>query len=221
MTDQWVWKTGGIILTGWKRLFFFPPCHFDTIQDHGLLLPGFATTFVGHTILGKTPLDEWSARRSIRQYKRQTSMLPAGLQPTITASERPQTHAFDRAATGAGTTSVKKVKVKWSRYRPGVAQRVIRGIALLFHDRGTRRGWVVSSTPRPHFTPRKDPVPISQETGWAPGPVWKGGKSRPYRDSIPDRPARSQSLYRLSYPAHTTSVTPSNYEGKGITYEST
>ena len=33
-----------------------------------------------------------------------------------------------------------KVKVKCSRYRPGVAQRVGRGIALLFHDRGTRRG---------------------------------------------------------------------------------
>ena len=31
-------------------------------------------------------------------------------------------------------------KVKGSRYRPGVAQRVGRGIALLFHDRGTRRG---------------------------------------------------------------------------------
>ena len=31
-------------------------------------------------------------------------------------------------------------KVKWSRYRPGVAQRVGRGIALLFHDRGSRRG---------------------------------------------------------------------------------
>ena len=27
-------------------------------------------------------------------------------------------------------------------------------------------------------------------------------KSRPYRDSIPDRPDRTQSLYRLSYPAH-------------------
>jgi hypothetical protein len=26
------------------------------------------------------------------------------------------------------------------------------------------------------------------------------GKSRPYRDSIPDSPARRQSLYRLSYP---------------------
>ena len=93
-------------------------------------------------------------------------------------------------------------KVKWSRYRPGVAQRVGRGIALLFHDRGTRRGWVVSSTPRPHFTPVKDPVPIVQEAGWAPGPVWTGGKSRPDRDSIPNRPARSQSLHRLSCPAH-------------------
>jgi hypothetical protein len=93
-------------------------------------------------------------------------------------------------------------KVKSSRYRPGVAQRVGRGIALLFHDRGIRKGWVVNSTPRPHFTPGKDPVPILQEAGWTPGPVWTCGKSRPHRDSIPDRPARSQSLYRLSYPAH-------------------
>ena len=29
-----------------------------------------------------------------------------------------------------------------------------------------------------------------------PGPVWTGGKSRPHRDSIPDRPARSQSPRR-------------------------
>jgi len=79
------------------------------------------------------------------------------------------------------------VQVKWSRYRPGVAQRVGRGIALLFHDRGTRRGWVVSSKPRPHFTPGKNPLPILQEAGWAPGPVWTGGKSRPHRDSIPHR----------------------------------
>ena len=41
-------------------------------------------------------------------------------------------------------------------------------------------------------------VPILQEARWAPGPVWTGGKSRPHRDSIPDHPARSQSLYRLS-----------------------
>jgi len=52
------------------------------------------------------------------------------------------------------------------------------------------------------LTPGKVKVPILQEAGWAPRPVWTGGKSRPQRDSIPDRPARSQSLYRLSYPAH-------------------
>ena len=98
--------------------------------------------------------------------------------------------------------NVKGKKVNWSRYRPGVAQRVGRGIALLFHDRGTRRGWVVNSTPRPLFTPGKELVPILQEAGWAPGPFWTGGKSRLHRDSIPNRPARSQSLYRLSYPAH-------------------
>jgi len=95
------------------------------------------------------------------------------------------------------------IKVKWSRYRSGVAQRVGRCVDLLFHDRGTRRGWVVSSTPRRHFTLGKDPVPILQDAGWAPSRVWTGGKSRPHRDSIPDRPARNQSLYRLSYPAHT------------------
>ena len=66
-------------------------------------------------------------------------------------------------------------KLKFPRYRPGVAQRVGRGIAILFRDRGTRRGRVVSSTSRPHFTPRKDPVPILQEAGRAPGPVWTGG----------------------------------------------
>jgi len=57
---------------------------------------------------------------------------------------------------------------------------------------------VVSSTPRPHFTPGKDPVPILQEAGWAPWPVWTGGKSNSHRDSIPDRPARSQSLFQCN-----------------------
>jgi len=38
-------------------------------------------------------------------------------------------------------TEMSKLKVKWSRYRPGVVQRVVRSIAVLFHDRGTRREW--------------------------------------------------------------------------------
>ena len=76
------------------------------------------------------------------------------------------------------------LQIKWFRYRPVVGQRVGTGIALLFHDRGTRRGCVVSSTPRPHFSREEDLVPILQEAGWAPGPVWTGGKSRLHRDSI-------------------------------------
>jgi len=85
----------------------------------------------------------------------------------------------------------KMVKVKWSRYRAGVAQRVRKGITLLFHDRVTRRGWVVSNTPRPYFTSGKDPVPILQEAGWVPGPGLTSEKSLPHRDSMPDRPART------------------------------
>jgi len=95
--------------------------------------------------------------------------------------------------------------VKWSRYRPDVAQRVGRGIALLFHDRGTRRWWAVSSTPRPHFTPGKVPVPIVQEAGWAPEPVCRDAENlAPNGIRSPDSAARSQSLYLLSYlvPSH-------------------
>jgi len=38
-------------------------------------------------------------------FKRQTSMSPAALEPTIPASEQPQTHVLDRVATGIGTES--------------------------------------------------------------------------------------------------------------------
>jgi len=62
--------------------------------------------------------------------------------------------------------SLLKVKLKWSHYRTVVAQREGRGIALLFRDRGTRRGWVVSRTPRPHFTPGKDPPGTHFTGGW-------------------------------------------------------
>ena len=60
--------------------------------------------------------------------------------------------------------------------------------------------------------PGKDPVPILQEAGWAPGLVWTGGKSRPHRDAMPDRPARIHSLYRLSYPAHTHISTQKHFQ---------
>jgi hypothetical protein len=87
-------------------------------------------------------------------------------------------------------------------YRP-TAHRGSRGTALLLLDHGTRRGWGVSVTPRPLFTPGKDPAPIVQEAGWAPGPIRTGAENlAPTGIRSPDRPARSQSLYRLRYPAH-------------------
>jgi len=78
------------------------------------------------------------------------------------------------------------------------AHRGSRGIALPYVYHSTRRGCGVSVTPRPLFTPRKDPVPIVPEAGWAPGPVWTGAENlAPSGIRSLDRPARSQWLYRL------------------------
>jgi len=60
------------------------------------------------TTVGRIPLDEWSARRrdlyltTHDTHNRQTSMPSVGFEPTISAGERPQTYALDRAATGTG-----------------------------------------------------------------------------------------------------------------------
>jgi hypothetical protein len=85
---------------------------------------------------------------------------------------------------------VKKVKctlVQALRLCTGrTAHRGSRGIALLFHDHGTGKGWGVSITTWSLFTPGKDPVPIVQKAGWAPGPVWTGAENlAPHQDSIP------------------------------------
>ena len=48
----------------------------------------------------------------------------------------------------------------------------------------------------------KDPVPIVQEAGWTPGPVWTGAENlAPTGIRSPNRPASSELLYRLSYPS--------------------
>ena len=118
-------------------------------------------------------------------------------------------HSGDQILVGetgypCGLYQVKVTLVQALRLCTGrTAHRGSRGIALHFLDHGTRRGWGVSVTPRPFFTPGKDPVPIVQEAGWAPGPVWTGAENlAPTGIRSPDRPARSQSLYRLRYPAH-------------------
>ena len=51
---------------------------------------------------------------------------------------------------------------------------------------------MVSVTPRPLFTPEKDPVPIVHEAGCAPGPVWTGAENLASTGiRSPDRPACS------------------------------
>ena len=61
-----------------------------------------------------------------------------------------------------------------------------RGIALPFHDHGTRRAVRGQRHARPLFTPRKHPVPIC--TGGCVGPragLDRCGKFRTHLDSIP------------------------------------
>jgi hypothetical protein len=71
-----------------------------------------------------------------------------------------------------------------------------RSIALLFLDLGARRGWVAA------LPPGKTQYPLYRRLG---GPQGRSGRVRkispPTGIRSPDRPARSQSLYRLSYPA--------------------
>jgi hypothetical protein len=45
------------------------------------------------------------------------------------------------------------------------------------------------------FTPGKGPIPIVQEAGWAPGPVWIDAENlAPTGIRSPDLPAHSKSL---------------------------
>ena len=85
-------------------LFSYGAC--SPIAGYGLLiLEVFRDHTQRHTTVGRTPLDEWSARRRdlyLTTHNTQTSMPPAGFEPTISAGERPQTYALDRAATGTG-----------------------------------------------------------------------------------------------------------------------
>ena len=92
-------------------------------SPHWAMAPSF-TRFLDHirrTTVGRTPLDEWSACRRYlyltthNTHNRQTSMPPVGFEPTISADERPQTYALDRAVTGTGyiyTGTVHKEKGK-------------------------------------------------------------------------------------------------------------
>ena len=85
------------------------------------------------------------------------------------------------------------------------ATKVQRGVKVKlysFFNLGARQGWVVNATPRPRY-PRERPGTHSIGGCVGPRACLDGcGISRPPPTAIrsPDRPARSESLYRLSYP---------------------
>jgi hypothetical protein len=58
-------------------------------------------------------------------------------------------------------------------------------------------------SPAALFPGKESMVPIGQEAGWTPEPVWtrwwREKFSVPTRTRTPDHPARSSALYRLSY----------------------
>jgi len=131
--------------------------------------------------------------------------LKDNLTPNVSAAKQNCTRSTgSHVSLGSVRVKLKCTLVQALRLCTGrTAHRGSRGIALLFLDHGTRRGWGVSVTPQPLFAPGKDPVPIVQEVGWAPGPDWTG-KENLARTGIrsPDLPARSQSLHQMRYPAH-------------------
>jgi hypothetical protein len=66
---------------------------------------------------------------------------------------------------------------------------------------------VVNSTSRPLYPRERDPVPIVWEAGWALEPIWTPAENLTFTGiRSPDRPARSESLYRLRYPGRLLTV---------------
>ena len=71
---------------------------------------------------------------------------------------------------------------------------------------------MVNATPRP-VDHDKDPVPLVQEAGWAPGPVWTVEENlAPTGIRSPGCPDRSESLYRLRYPGPLIMVIKRNFK---------
>ena len=94
-----------------------------------------------------------------------------------------------------------------------MAHRRSRGVTLLLLDHGTKGVKGQRHAPTALY-PREDVVPIVQEAGWAPGPVWTGAENlAPTGIRSPDRPARSQSLYRLRYPVHRIKISKDKISG--------
>jgi hypothetical protein len=79
-------------------------------------------------------------------------------------------------------------------------RQVVEVLLYSFFNLGDRWWWLVRATSQPLFTRQRNPVPVVQEAGWIPVPVWTGAVNLvPTGIRSPDLAARS-TLYRLRYP---------------------
>ena len=106
-SSHWICSVSNIMLDCWYfwtvgNIFFF----FLAQHPRQWARVSSFTRFLDHTqrriSVGRTPLDEWSARRRDLYLTTHNTLArnihaPEGFEPTIPASERPQTHALDRS----------------------------------------------------------------------------------------------------------------------------
>jgi hypothetical protein len=112
-----------------------------------------------HSPQSRTPLDEWSARRTDfyltthNTHNRRTSIPPAGFEPAFPANERSQTDILDGAANGIDCTSYAlskfhKVLSSWSlvskKRESGESWGQVKGfpLVLLYHRHGSSPWWL-------------------------------------------------------------------------------
>ena len=135
--------------------------------------------------VGRTPLDEWSARRrdlyltTHNTQNRQTSMPPPGFEPTISAGERPQTYALDRAGTRSWTFPKLEYITEYTRVN--LARFIVRHVwfkKFLFLSNFSSRYSVLKHRVSQHTTQRqwtdcgfclKSPVltkPVTTSASW-------------------------------------------------------
>ena len=80
------------------------------------------------------------------------------------------------------------------------AQGRIEAYLYFFLNLGARCIWVVTTTSRSLWPRGRDIVPVLEEAGWVPGPIWTCAKNlAPIGVRSPDRPDGSDSLNRLSH----------------------